>query len=219
MAFSRNNYDSCAYDLKIKRSTDQGDYRLYSNFAENINPSYSYNGPIGSKSDVSIIKNLNETCFGNMAEIESDLSWRNNKLDRCNDKKFNKFPVIDKPICASNLATQDTRFTNPIDNYRGMSLTNYMLTPYLFTNPQCYIQDTRDLVGSNTRLESKDCFDLKTNISNNPSNKNPSGGSPSIVIASNDTSNSTSSNSTSSSSSEYHADNCAMFHNEDHCVA
>jgi hypothetical protein len=167
MAFSRNNYDSCAYDLKIKRSTEQGDYRLYGHFAENENQCYSYNGPIGSKSDVSLVKKLNETCFGSMAEVESDLTWRNNKLDRCNDKKFNQFPVIDKPICASNLTSQDTRFTNPIDNYRGMSLTNYMLTPYLFTNPQCYIQETRDLVGSNTRLESKDCYDLTTSVKNN----------------------------------------------------
>ena len=95
-----------------------------------------------------------------MAEVESDLSWRNNKLDRCNDKKFNKFPVIDKPICSSNLSAQDTRFTNPIDNYRGMSLTSYMLTPYLFTNPQCFIQEINDLVGSNTRLQLKDCYNL-----------------------------------------------------------
>jgi len=165
MAFSRTTYDSCAYDLQVKRSTDQGDYRLYGNFAENENQCYSYCGPIGSKSDVSIVKKPTETCFGTMAEVESDLSWRNNKLDRCNDKKFNQFPVIDKPICSSNLLSQDTRFTNPIDNYRGMSLTNYMLTPYLYVNPQCYIQENRELSGINTRLEIKDCFDLSKQIS------------------------------------------------------
>ena len=58
MAFSRTTYDKCAYDLQVKRSTDQGGYRLYSDFAENQNQCYSYNGPIGSKSDVSIIKLL-----------------------------------------------------------------------------------------------------------------------------------------------------------------
>lgn len=178
MAFSRTTYDSCAYDLEIKRSTEQGDYRLYGYFAENDNQCYSYNGPIGSKSDVSTIKKLNETCFGTMADVESDLSWRNNKLDKCNDKIFNKFPVIDKPICSSNLTPQDTRFTNPIDNYRGMSLTNYMLTPYLYVNPQCYIQQTRDLIGSNTRLETKDCFDLSKTVSeaiyNETCSSNPS---------------------------------------------
>ena len=194
MAFSRNNYDSCAYDLKMKRSTEQGDYRLYTNFAENINQCYSYNGPIGSKSDVSLNKGLKETCFGSMAEVESDLTWRNNKLDKCNDKKFNKFPVIDKHICASNLTSQDTRFTNPIDNYRGMSLTNYMLSPYLFTNPQCFIQETRDLVGSNTRLESKDCYDLNNNISGNFKN---------IVAL----------------SENHYADSCAVFPDDNICVA
>jgi len=170
MAFSRINYDSCAYDLKIKQSTDKGDYRLYSNFAENQNQCYSYNGPIGSKSDVSLVKDLNESCFGSMADVESDLTWRNNRLDKCNDKKFNNFPVIDKPICTSNLTPQDTRFTNPIDNYRGMSLTTHMLSPYLFTNPQCYIQEVRNLVGSNTRLETKDCYNLTTNVKNNADN-------------------------------------------------
>ena len=165
MAFSRTTYDRCAYDLEIKRSTEQGDYRLFGYFAENDNQCYSYNGPIGSKCEVSTIKKLNETCFGNMADVESDLSWRNNKLDKCNDKIFNKFPVIDKPICSSNLTPQDTRFTNPIDNYRGMSLTNYMLTPYLYLNPQCYIQNNGDLIGSNTRLETKDCFNLSKTVS------------------------------------------------------
>ncbi len=170
MAFSRTTYDACAYDLQIKRSTDQGDYRLNTYFAENNNQCYSFNGPIGSKSDVSTAKEPTDTTFGNMAEVESDLSWRNNRLDRCNDKKFNKFPVVDKPICSSNLSAQDTRFTNPIDNYRGMSLTSYMLTPYLYTNPQCYIQENKDLVGSNTRLETKDIYTesaTKQNKNNN----------------------------------------------------
>jgi hypothetical protein len=42
-----------------------------------------------------------------------------------------------------------------------------MLTPFIHTNPQCYIQEINSLVGSNTRLQSKDCVDLKTNLSNN----------------------------------------------------
>ena len=110
MAFSRITYDSCAYDLQMKRSTYQGDYRLFSNFAENENQCYSYNGPIGSKSDVSLIKQPMETCFGTMTEVESDLTWRNNKLHKCNDKKFNQYPVIDKPICSPSLSSEDTRF-------------------------------------------------------------------------------------------------------------
>ena len=201
MAFSRNNYDSCAYDLQMKRSTEQGNYRLFNNFGENINQCYSYNGPIGSKSDVSLNKNLNDTNFGNMMDVESELTWRNNKLDKCNDKKFNNFPAIDKPTCSQNITSQDTRFTNPIDNYRGMSLTNYMLKPYLVTNSQCYIQETRELVGSNTRLESKDCYNLNANILNNPSN------------------NQLNDNINLSSYNNIYADNCAMFPNEDRCIS
>jgi hypothetical protein len=39
-----------------------------------------------------------------------------------------------------------------------MSLTSYMLSPYLYTNPQCYIQENKVLVGSNTRLDTKDIY-------------------------------------------------------------
>ena len=165
MSFNRTIYDNCAYDLQIKRSTDPGDYRLFGSFAENENQCYSYSGPIGSKSDVSVIKKPTETCFGTMADVESNLSWRSNVLNKCNNKKFDNFPVIDKPICSSNLTSQDTRFTNPIDNYRGMSLTSYMLSPYLYTNPQCFIQEINDHVGTNTRLQTKDCYNLATNVS------------------------------------------------------
>ena len=93
MAFSRTTYDSCAYDLQIKQSTDQGDYRLYGDFAENKNQCYSYNGPIGSKSDVSLIKKLDETCFGTMTDVESDLSWRNNKQVQTSGKHCGVFQI------------------------------------------------------------------------------------------------------------------------------
>ena len=56
MSFSRLIYDKEAYDLELKRSTIPGDYRLFSLFAENTNQCFSYDGPIGSKVDVSSVK-------------------------------------------------------------------------------------------------------------------------------------------------------------------
>jgi hypothetical protein len=158
MSFNRTSYDSCAYDLQMTRSVAPGDYRLYGLFSESGNQCYSLNGPVGSKADVSTVKNSNDLCFGSMAEVESDLSWRNNKLNKCNEKVFNTYTINDKPVCSSELTPQDTRFTNPLDNYRGMSLTDLMVSPYLYSNPQCYIQESRDLIGSNTRLDVKDCY-------------------------------------------------------------
>ena len=56
MAFSRINYDKCTYDLKMNRSTQPGDYRLFDSSVENYNACLSYGGPIGSKADVSVAK-------------------------------------------------------------------------------------------------------------------------------------------------------------------
>lgn len=164
MSFNRTSYDTCDYDMQIKTSTDPGDYRLSGFYAENQNQCYSYNGPIGSKVDVSVTKELLETCHGSMAAVESNLSWRSNK-----NTQFINFPVINKPICSPNLTPQDTRFTNPVDNYRGMSLTDRMVTPFLHTNPQCVIQEIPDHVGTNTRLQLKDCFNNKIQMTKPPS--------------------------------------------------
>jgi hypothetical protein len=56
------------------------------------------------------------------------------------------------------LNTEDTRFTNPIQSYRSMSLTAYQLQPWLFSNPQCHIQDDR--IGLGSRISVKDNYKL-----------------------------------------------------------
>ena len=56
MSFNRTKYDKCAYELQMNRSTGEGDYRLYAPFAENCSQCISETGPIGAKSDVSLVK-------------------------------------------------------------------------------------------------------------------------------------------------------------------
>lgn len=160
MSFNRLKYDSCAFDLQMNRSVGPGDYRLFAPFAENCNACYSYNGPIGSKADVSLVKKPTELSFEKMAQVESELSWRNRLTSRCNDNKspFDKYEVNHKQVCENKLAPQDTRFTHPIDNYRSMSLTEFQLEPHLYTNPQCYVQEICDRQGMNSRLLSKDTY-------------------------------------------------------------
>jgi endonuclease/exonuclease/phosphatase family metal-dependent hydrolase len=72
-------------------------------------------------------------------------------------------PLLDaklhhKQSCSAQLTTEDTRFTHPLTNYRGMSVTELMLEPYLHVNPQCYIQEISDRQGLNSRLFSKDSY-------------------------------------------------------------
>ncbi len=159
MSFNRVKYDKSAYDLQMGRSTAPGDYRLFAPFAENCSQCFSYVGPVGSKADVSTVKEPMSLCFGEMRTVESDLSWRNNKLGKNNDIKLaplNEAKLSHKPVCTNKLISEDTRFTHPIDNYRGISTTDLQLEPYLHVNPQCHIQESRDRIGLNSRSHLKD---------------------------------------------------------------
>ena len=162
MSFNRTKYDNCAYDLQIGRSIAPGDYRLYAPFAENCSQCYSYTGPIGSKSDVSLVKQPMDLCFNEMADAESNLSWRNQKISKTNDQNnpLSNVTLIHKPVCDNKLTSEDTRFTHPLDNYRSMSLTDLMIEPYLHVNPQCHVQESGDRIGLNSRLHAKDTWQL-----------------------------------------------------------
>lgn len=165
MSFNRIRYDKSAYSLQMDRSKAPGDYRLFSSFAENCNQCLSYDGPIGSKSDVSLVKKPDDLSFESMAEIESQLSWRNQILSKNNNNlpSINNYTLYHKPSCNNKLTSEDTRFTHPIDNYRCMSLTGYHVEPYLHVNPQCHVQESGDRIGMNSRLYMKDSYKIPTN--------------------------------------------------------
>jgi len=160
MSSNRIPYDKCAYELQMDRSIGPGDYRLFREYAEHNNPCFSFNGPTGSKADVSHAKLYDE-----LADVESDLLWRKKYLTKCNynDNPFNKYKIYNKNNCSNKLTAEDSRFTHPIDNYRSMSLTEYQYEPYLHINPQCHIQSDR--IGLDTRLYSKDTYKIPKQIS------------------------------------------------------
>ena len=166
MAFSRTNYDSKVYNLQIKRSTDENDYRLNPLFAENINPCYVEYGIVGSKADVSLVREQTNLSNELMVDAESQLSWRSRPATKNNHNinPFDKFVKFNKKNCDSSakntLTPEDTRFSHPIDNYRSLSLLEYEFTPYLHTNPQCYIQTIDDKIGLNSRLFAKDSYKI-----------------------------------------------------------
>jgi hypothetical protein len=162
MSFNRIKYDSCAYDLQMGRSTGPGDYRLYAPYAENCDQCISLTGPVGAKSDVSLVKENMELSFKDMAQVESELSWRNQLLTKCNlnSSPIGKHKVNHKQTCSKKLEPEDTRFTHPIDNYRSMSLTSFQVEPYLHVNPQCHVQESGDRIGLNSRLRAKDLYKM-----------------------------------------------------------
>ena len=167
MSFSRIKYDSKAYDLKLNRSIAPGDYRLFKGFNENCSKCYSFDGPKNAKSDVNLSSNLeNDIEWAKMADVESRLTNRVNKL--VDDNQYGKndkylelaLPQL-KPHCNKALISEDTRFTTPIEAYRSMDTTAYHYVPFLFTNPQCEIQ--QDRIGLNSRLTVKDKYQASIN--------------------------------------------------------
>ena len=167
MSFSRIKYDNTAYDLKINRSVGPGDYRLFKGYNENCSKCYSYDGPKNAKSDVTTIGTDEcDTEWSSMTDVESRLTNRVNKL--VDDNQFGKNESYlelkvnpNKSNCSETLIPEDTRFTNPLEAYRSIDTTSFHYSPYLYSNPQCEIQEDR--IGLNSRLRVKDTF--KPNLS------------------------------------------------------
>ena len=162
MSFNRISYDGCAYDLQLERSVGPGDYRLAPDSTDSCNECFAYYSPYNANNQASDSRTKKEIGFGSITEIESELTNRKNPLTDCNkygkNDGYKKFKTNNKKYCNNFLESQDTRFTNPLDNYRGMSITNFHFTPYLHVNPQCYIQPNRQREGTSTRLLTKDCY-------------------------------------------------------------
>ena len=163
MSFNRTNYDFDAYNLQMSRNNNIENYRFLGEFAENVNQCYTNCNQQGAKSDVSLVRKLDDLSFASLAENESNLSWRNNKLSKSNDNFYTSIQkVYNKPDCPC-LLSEDTRFSNPIDNYRSMSLTSYHYTPYLIINPLSKFQNLNEKHGLSSRIISKDTFKLEKN--------------------------------------------------------
>ena len=160
MSFTRTKYDNEAYDLKMERSIGPGDYRLFYGNSENCEKCLSFDGPRNAKSDVSVSDGGNPNQWGTMAEVESHLTNRVNKLTDTNiygkNDSYKNIAVTNKQNCQDGLQSEDTRFSFPLEAYRCMDLTSYHYSPFLHVNGQCEIQDDR--IGLNSRMRVKDTF-------------------------------------------------------------
>ena len=160
MSFTRTKYDNEAYDLKLDRSVGPGDYRLFLYANENSGKCMSYDGPRNAKSDVSLSDGSALNQWSTMAEVESHLTNRVNRLTDTNvygkTDHYKNIPVTNKNTCNQVMESEDTRFSFPLEAYRCMDLTAYHYSPFLHVNGQCEIQDDR--IGLNSRLRVKDTF-------------------------------------------------------------
>jgi len=161
MAFSRTKYDESQHQLQIKRSTDVGDYQLFAHAHENKDRCYSYHGPIGSQGDVSMPRKDFMLELGDKAEAESHLTNRiipaNNSNDIGSNQGYLRFQNknIHSVRCNPKVNMVDTRFSHPIDAYRGINTMEYHFEPHLHSNPQCQVWNRPEVY---SRFISKDSY-------------------------------------------------------------
>lgn len=161
MAFSRTKYDECQHQLQIKRSTSVGDYHLFAPAHESCNRCYSYHGPVGSQGDVSMPRKNCMLNLGDKAEAESHLTNRVIPENNCNgvgsNQGYLKFQSnnVHADRCNPKVNALDTRFSHPLDAYRGMNTMEYQFEPYLHTNPQCQVWNRPEVY---SRFISRDTY-------------------------------------------------------------
>jgi len=131
---------------------------------ENQSFCYSSNGFINAQSQVSRPMKEGMLDLGSKADIESKLQNRHKELNSIerNNTDYKNVPVNTPDQCKAveNMNNEDTRFTNPIANYREMDTSQYIFNPYLFINYQQVVVDntlflppTRN--GDSSRYDSK----------------------------------------------------------------
>lgn len=140
--------------------------------AENEKPCYASIGLQNAKSQIARpMTNKGQLDLGTLADVESKIQNRHKELnsnDR-NNKDYEKVSLTTPSDCSTNdtITNEDSRFTNPIVNFREMNTIEYAYTPYLFVDLQKAVYNnttflTPDRNGVSSRFESKkDKYDLK----------------------------------------------------------
>lgn len=168
--FTRHYYDTDNSKLFDKSNKDINSYTMDETTHESN--SVCYGSFLNAQSQVARPQ-TKEGMFdlGTKVDIETKLQNRHvelNSMDR-NNKDYEKIDVKVPNQCnlKEMMLNEDSRFTNPIVNYREMYTIDYSFTPYLIINPQdpvvnnaTFLPPTRN--GDSSRLSAKkDKYDLK----------------------------------------------------------
>lgn len=141
-------YDPEAYSEQVARSTDPMLYRLDPNFAINCGRCFAPYGPRGGQQGSDAI--------GQQIDIDSVLRGVNQSNTRSNKQQMphclKGFDLIKKMDCPDGLEAENTRFTHPAYDIRGLTTRDLRFNYPLF-DPQCQIFEN---FGINTKLQAKD---------------------------------------------------------------
>lgn len=159
---SRLPYDNCAYPDKLQESTSPLQYRLDGNQMYNCNGCLSTLGPRSGfqGNGVSTAVGQPPATSQQLVDVESVLKNINVKTSKCktghlNDIDVTKFKLQHARICNKFLDPLASRLVYPAQTYRDMAVNRFYDLP---TDPQAPIFWD---FSTNTRLESKDNFDIQ----------------------------------------------------------
>ncbi len=138
---TRVRYDQDQLSMFDKTNTDSNKLLLDKSVKENNKACYAVSGGRSALSEMKRPMNGTDLDLGLKADIESRLMNRgyelNNHQGRTN-KDFETNNGIDPGLCdvKETLNFEDSRYTNPVVDYREMYTADYAFTPYLFVSPQ-----------------------------------------------------------------------------------
>jgi hypothetical protein len=169
---SRVKYDANKLSMFDKSNKDVNVILLDPTVKENNNACYSPAGGINAKSQTSRPINGSQLQFGELADIENRLMNRgyelNNQQGRTNTDysvNYGREPVTCEG--SDKVMNENSRYTNPVVDYREMYTAPYNFTPYLFVSPQQVTADNDNIMspnryGESSRYSAKnDKYDLK----------------------------------------------------------
>ena len=138
---TRVHYDKEELSLFDKANIDSNKILLDKSVKENDSACYAVSGGRSALSEMKRPMNGTELDFGLKTDIESRLMNRgyelNNDKGRTN-KDYETNNGVDPSLCGvkETLNFENSRYTNPVVDYREMYTADYAFTPYLFVNPQ-----------------------------------------------------------------------------------
>jgi hypothetical protein len=138
---TRVRYDPEELSMFDKTNIDSNKILLDRSVKENSSACYAQDGARSALSEMKRPMNGTDLDISLKVDIESRLMNRsyelNNHKGRTN-KDYETNNGVDPQLCQmkETVNFEDSRFTNPIVNYREMYTADYAFTPYLFVSPQ-----------------------------------------------------------------------------------
>ena len=169
---TRVRYDNEELSMFDKTNLDSNKILLDKSVKENMSACYANFGGRSGASEMRRPMEGADLNLGLKADIESRLMNRNYELNNHQgrtNKDYETNNGADPGLCGmkETLSFENSRFTNPVVNYREMYTADFAFTPYLFVSPQEVMtmndrfMDPNRYGESSRYINKEDKYDLK----------------------------------------------------------